>query len=85
MPLALTLGLVLLSFVPRVHDNPVLTRSFWGAALVLLVCQVALYLRLKRASLGRSFRTELRPQHYVQAVVQLAVFTYWGLVLAACL
>ncbi len=78
--MALTLGLVLLSFVPRVHDNPVLTRSFWGAALVLLVWQVALYLRLrlKRASVGRSFRTELRPQHYVQAVVQLAVFAYWG-------
>ena len=78
MPLALTLGLVLLSFVPRVYDNPVLTRSFWGAALALLVWQVALFLRLKRASVGRSFRTELRPQHYVQAVVQLAVFAYWG-------
>ena len=78
VPLALTLGLVLLSFVPRVYDNPVLTRSFWGAALALLVWQVALFLRLKRASVGRSFRTELRPQHYVQAVVQLAVFAYWG-------
>ena len=78
VPLALTLGLVLLSFVPRVYDNPVLTRSFWGAAVALLVWQVALFLRLQRASVGRSFRTELRPQHYVQAVVQLAVFAYWG-------
>ena len=78
LPLALTVGLVLLSFVPRVHDNPVLTRSFWGAALALLVWQVTLFARLKRASVGRSFRTELRPQHYVQAMVQLAVFAYWG-------
>ena len=77
-PLALTLGLVLLSFVPRVHDNPVLTRSFWGAAMVLLVWQGALFLRLQRASLGRSLRTELRPQHYLQAAVQLVVFAYWG-------
>ena len=78
VPLALTLGLVLLSFVPRVHDNPVLTRSFWGAALVLLVWQVKLFLRLKRASDGLALRTELRPQHYLQALVQLAVFAYWG-------
>ena len=78
MPLALTLGLVLLSFVPRVHDNPSLTWSFWGAALVLLLWQGALFLRLKHASVGRSFRAELRPQHYVQAVVQLAVLAYWG-------
>ena len=78
VPLALTLGLVLLSFVPRVHDNPVLTRSFWGAALVLLVWQVKLFLRLKRGSDGLALRTELRPQHYLQALVQLAVFAYWG-------
>ena len=78
MPLALTLGLVLVSFVPRVQDNPNLTRSFWGAASVLLVWQVALFLRLQRASVGRSLRTEPRPQHYVQAMVQLAVFAYWG-------
>ena len=78
VPLALTLSLVLLSFVPRVHDNPVLTRSFWGAALVLLVWQVALFLRLKHASDGRALRTDPRPQHYLQALVQLAVFAYWG-------
>ena len=78
VPLALTLSLVLLSFVPRMHDNSVLTRSFWGAALVLLVWQVALFLRLKHASDGRALRTDPRPQHYLQALVQLAVFAYWG-------
>ena len=78
LPLALTVGLALLSFVPRVLDNPRLTWSFWGAAIVLLVWQLALYLRLKSGSLGRSFTVRLRPQHYVQALVQLAVFAYWG-------
>ena len=52
-PLALTLGLALLSFVPRVSGNPILARSFWGAAIVLLVWQVALFLRVKGASEGR--------------------------------
>ena len=77
-PLALTLGLGLLSFVPRVHDNPVLTRSFWGAAMVLLVWQAGLFLRSHGVSRGRSLRMDLRPQHYLQAAVQLAVFAYWG-------
>ncbi len=78
MPLALTLGLALLSFVPRVSGNPILARSFWGAAMVLLVWQVALFLRVKGASEGRSLSTVLRPQHYLQALVQVAVFAYWG-------
>ena len=78
VPLALTLGLALLSFVPRVASNPILARSFWGAAIVLLVWQVALFLRVKGASEGRSLSTVLRPQHYLQALVQMAVFAYWG-------
>ena len=78
MPLALTLGLILVSFVPRVHDNVALSRSFWGAALALLVWQGVLLAIVRRAGIGRSFSTVLRPQHYVQATVQMAVFAYWG-------
>ena len=78
LPLALTLGLVSLSFVPRVSGNPILTRSFWGAAIVLLVWQVALFLRLRGKSEGRSLTIVLRPEHYLQALIQVAVFVYWG-------
>lgn len=78
VPFALTLGLFLLSFVPRVYEHPVLLRSFWSAAAVLLIWQAALWRQLKQASAGRSFRIDLRPQHYVQAMMQLAVFVYWG-------
>jgi hypothetical protein len=78
MPLALTLGLALLSFVPRVSGNPILAGSFWGAAIVLLVWQAALFLRLKGVPEGRSLHAVLRPQHYLQALVQVAVFAYWG-------
>ena len=78
MPLALTLGFALFTFAPRVSDNPILLRSFWGAATVLLVWQGALFLRLRGASEGRSFTIVLRPQHYIQALVHLTVFTYWG-------
>ena len=78
VPLAVTLGLVALSFLPRVQANPRLTWSFWGASASLLAWQVALYLRLKSASRTRSLSTRLRPQHYVQAMVQIAVLAYWG-------
>ncbi len=78
LPLALTLGLAFLSSVPRVSGNPILTRSFLGAATVLLVWQVALFLRLRGKSEGRSLTIVLRPQHYLQALVQVSVLVYWG-------
>ena len=78
MPLVLTLGLALLSFVPRVQDNPVLVRSFWAAAMVLVVWQAAMFLRLKGEPAGCFIRVELRSQHYLQATIQAAVFAYWG-------
>ena len=78
VPAGMTAGLVLLSLQPRVQSNPVLTWSFWGAAAVLALWQIALYSRLKRASAVRSLEIVLRPQHYLQAGVQIAVFAYWG-------
>ncbi len=78
LPLTLTLALLSLSFLPRVQGSPVLMRSFWGAASVLLVWQTALFLELRRASARRVLAVVLRPQHWLQALVQVAVFTYWG-------
>ena len=78
VPLALTLGLAMLSLVPRVYNSPVLVRSFWAAAMVLVVWQAAIFLRLKGKSADRFIRVELRSQHYLQATIQAAVFAYWG-------
>ncbi len=78
VPLALTLGVAALSFIPRVQSNFTLTRSFWTAAAVLLVWQLGLFLRLRREGVGRSFRVELRLQHYLQAALQVILLGYWG-------
>ena len=78
VPLVLTLGLALLSFVPRVQGSPVLVRSFWAAAMVLVVWQAGMFLRLKGEPAGCFIRVELRSQHYLQATIQAAVFAYWG-------
>ena len=78
VPLALTVGFVLLSFVPRVQGNATLIWSFWAAAAVLLVWQAALFLHVRRQFAGRSFRVELRLQHYLQAALQVILLAYWG-------
>jgi len=77
-PLALSLGLVLLSFLPRVQESAILLQSFWAAAIALLLWQAALYLKLSNEGEGRSFEIVLRKPHYIQAMVQIAVFAYWG-------
>ncbi len=77
-PLALTLTLTLVSLVARVNSHPLLTNAFWSASAVLLIWQVTLYLHCRHSSTGRSFQVSIRPQHYLQAAVQLAVFGYWG-------
>ena len=78
IPLGLTLALLSISLVPRVQAHPVLAQSFWGAAAGLLAWQAALFLWLRRQSAAPAIDTVLRPQHYVQAAVQLSVFAYWG-------
>ena len=77
-PAVLTLALVALSFLPRIQSNLALAISIWGAAIVLLAWLIMLYLKLRHEHASRTFQTMLRPQHYVQALVQLAVFAYWG-------
>ena len=64
--------------MPRVQVNSRLTWSFWGAVAVLLVWQGVLALRLKSEQKGRSLTTVLRSQHWLQAMVQISLFAYWG-------
>ena len=72
------MGLFLASFAPRVHENLLLARSFWGATALLLVWQGALLLAARRGRRPPGMRVVLRSQHYIQAAIQAAVFAYWG-------
>ncbi|NQV70874.1 MAG: hypothetical protein HQ498_12685 [Pseudohongiella sp.] len=76
--LALALGLLLISAFPRVNSNNLLLGSFWGAAAVLLAWQAYLLLHSRRDEESRVFTVSLRPQHYIQAMVQVSVYAYWG-------
>ncbi len=77
-PLVPTLALLVISLVPRAQANAVLAQSVQGAALALLAWQAVLFAWLRRRGAARTLETALRPQHYVQAAVQLSVFAYWG-------
>ena len=79
VPLAMAFGLLLVSLLPRVQENAVLTWSFWGAGAGLLGWQALLFVRLEDAAASRTFEIVLRRQHYVQAMLHTAIFTYWGL------
>jgi hypothetical protein len=76
--LALSAALLLLSFVPRVQENATLQLSFWGAIFSLLVWQGWLLLEAHKRGESFGFTVLLRPQHYVQAMVQCSVYVYWG-------
>ncbi len=77
-PLLLTAGLLLVSFVPRIQANDTLAYSFAGAGLSLGAWQLWLHLKSRKTGAQFSFDVVMRPQHYVQAAVQLSVFVYWG-------
>jgi hypothetical protein len=77
-PLILTAGLFLLSLTPRVQGNEVLLASFYGAVAVLLVWLAAQLWQAQREGEYFGFFVLLRPQHYIQAMVQTSVYLYWG-------
>jgi len=78
LPPLLALGLVALSFTTRVRENPHLLWSFWGAASALLLGYALLVVVVGDRFKDRHVKLVLRPQHYVQALVQLSVLAYWG-------
>jgi Na+-translocating ferredoxin:NAD+ oxidoreductase RnfD subunit len=76
-PLALTIGLLAVSLLPRVQGNLRLTWSFWAAAAALFAWQAVLALRAQGALPG-FVSSPPRPQHYIQMCCHLSVYGYWG-------
>ena len=78
IPLILTVALIILVFSPRIAENVILAQSFIVAALLLLIWQVWLFVKVNQNTLTPLLRIEIRSQHYIQAMVQSSVFIYWG-------
>lgn len=78
LPLVFASALLLLSLAPRVRASAALVGSVVGAGLALILWQAVVYAVVRRRGSSRSFEAAFRPQHYLQAAVQLGVFLYWG-------
>lgn len=78
VPLAITFALFAISFLPRVQESTTLVWSFWGAVAALLIWQCYLYFNARSKNEEHVFAIMLRPQHYIQAMVQFSVYAYWG-------
>lgn len=80
LPLGLILALFILSATPRIHANGILLVSTLVAASALLFWLAWLVMQARGGKAAGLFEWELilRPQHYVQAMVQLSVYAYWG-------
>ncbi|MBT3530982.1 MAG: hypothetical protein HOF74_11835 [Gammaproteobacteria bacterium] len=77
-PFAIAIAILLVSLLPRVHSNSVVMYSFWGAAALLLAWQGYLAFLSQRTGEIHNFKVVLRPQHYIQAMLQVCVYSYWG-------
>jgi hypothetical protein len=78
LPIAATLGLLAVSFLPGIRANPRLFLSFWGAAAALLAWNAVLLGLAIRGRRILALEIVLRKQHYLQACAQGSVLLYWG-------
>jgi hypothetical protein len=76
--IAFILGLASFGLLGTVRANPGLFWSFMGATAVLSAWAAILFVSACRS--GRMLTLEFapRPQHYLQASLQTAIFAYWG-------
>ncbi len=78
LPLALTAVFMALGFISRARTNPHLAWTYGGVAAFLLCWQGVLFMRAGRNGSGLAWEFVAVRSHYVQALVQLSIYVYWG-------
>src|SRR5262245_11122648 len=78
LPLAFTLLLIVLGFLPSVAELPVVRLSSWGAAGALLAWNAVMLTLVRRQHRTLVIEASVRKQHWVQACAHLSILTYWG-------
>ncbi len=76
--LGFILAFFLLGLTPAVRANPRLFWSFIGAGAVLVLWAVTLFITARRQGRILTFEFAPKPQHYLQAFLQTAIYAYWG-------
>ena len=78
LPALFAVPLFALSFTTRVSVSPMLVFSFRYASVLIAACAIALTIRARQTGRAQEFEYHVARSHYVQALVQLAVYAYWG-------
>lgn len=78
LPAAFILGLLGLSFLPRIAGIPALEISFQAAAAILGLWYVALLMRARVRNRALAVEFNIIRTHYVQTLVQSSVYLYWA-------
>lgn len=76
--LVFILGLFSFVLLDRVQESPGLFWSFMGAVGVLFAWSLALFLPAWLSHRKLTLEFVPRPQHYMQACLQTAIYAYWG-------
>lgn len=78
LPLAFTVGLAGLAWLPPVRQNPRVLITFLGVATALCAWNAILFVWAQRGGRMLTLDVVLRKQHYLQACAQGSVLLYWG-------
>lgn len=78
LPFSLTVAFLALGIAYGAPAKPRLAWTFYGIAAFLLCWQIALLILSKRTAREFAWEFVAMPSHYVQALVQLSVYVYWG-------
>jgi TPR repeat protein len=78
LPLLFTGIFVALGFISRARSNPHLAWTYAGLTVFLLCWQLMLLIKAGRGVRKFAWEFAAVRSHYVQAIVQLSIYAYWG-------
>ncbi|MDH3270214.1 MAG: hypothetical protein OEN56_02705 [Gemmatimonadota bacterium] len=79
LPVGFAAGLAwLTTLFPQVGQQPVVERSFFAAAAVLVVGAIALFVSATRSGRELTIEREIKTPHWLQMCAQGALMLYWG-------
>jgi len=71
-------SLLLLAALPQLQSNPAVTLTLVFSSAALILWALALVVREKHGGPAYTFTFVPLASHYVQALVQIAIYAYWG-------
>jgi TPR repeat protein len=78
LPFGFAILLAVFGALPQARTSSRFAWSFWGVALVLLGWNAALWIAATAKKRTLSARFVIRRPHWLQPIVQLSVYVYWG-------